>query len=254
MSFKDQIHIAMKEKGANIVLALDVTDTQPLSVLKRSLTILRDTQHSICAVKINLQTLILLGLEGVKKIIREAHNFGLPVIMDCKMNDVGNSNVKFAEVLFNVGFDALIANPFVGWKGALQPVFELSRREGKGVILLVYMSHPGADEGYGQIVLDPSCNKPTPQYRVFAEKALRWGADGAVVGATRPEKVGEVYEILREEVPIYSPGVGVQGGSAIEALKAGASYLIIGRSIIMSNNPERTVKRFKEEIGEFLKL
>ncbi|MBS7659101.1 orotidine 5'-phosphate decarboxylase, partial [Candidatus Bathyarchaeota archaeon] len=65
-------------------------------------------------------------------------------------------------------------------------------------------------------------------------------------GATRPEKVKEVYVILGEKIPIYSPGVEVQGGSIEAVLKAGARYLIVGRAITMSSDPVKTIKRMLE--------
>jgi orotidine-5'-phosphate decarboxylase len=58
-----------------------------------------------------------------------------------------------------------------------------------------------------------------------------------VVGATVPEKIREIHGILGEKVPIYSPGIGVQGGAAETALKAGTRYLIVGREITLAQNP-----------------
>jgi len=151
-----------------------------------------------------------------------------------------------AEYYYEAGFDALIANPFVGWEEGLKPVFEVAKNRRKGVILLGYMSHKGAGEGYGQMVVDIESEQKKPQYLVFAEKALKWGADGVVVGATYPEKIREIHAVLGEKIPIYSPGVGVQGGEIESALKAGASYLIVGRVITLSENPAETAKKIRE--------
>jgi orotidine-5'-phosphate decarboxylase len=76
------------------------------------------------------------------------------------------------------------------------------------------MSHKGANEGYGQTIIDPETSEKTLQYLAFARKALKWGADGVVVGATVPQKITEVKQVLKEEVAIYSPGIGAQGGAA----------------------------------------
>ncbi|MEM3839514.1 MAG: orotidine 5'-phosphate decarboxylase / HUMPS family protein, partial [Candidatus Bathyarchaeia archaeon] len=137
-------------------------------------------------------------------------------------------------------------NPFVGWEEGLKPVFEVASNQRKGVILLVYMSHKGAGEGYGQMVVDAESGQKKPQYIVFAEKALTWGADGVVVGATYPEKIREVHKVLGRKIPIYSPGVGVQGGEIESALKAGASYLIVGRAITLSENSAEIAKRIRD--------
>jgi orotidine-5'-phosphate decarboxylase len=163
--------------------------------------------------------------------------------MDCKINDIGATNQVIAEYYYDAGFDALIANPFVGWEEGLKPVFDVANKLQRGVILLAYMSHKGAAEGYGQTIIDPETAKKTAQYVSFAEKALSWKADGVVVGATCPEKIREIHRILKENVPIYSPGVGVQGGAAEAARTAGARYLIVGREITLSQNPAAAAKK-----------
>ena len=168
--------------------------------------------------------------------------------MDCKANDIGATNKVIAQYYYSAGFDAIIANPFVGWDEGLKPIFEIAKKMNRGVILLVYMSHKGAKEGYGQLVYNKGKKEKIAQYVSFARKALEWGADGAVVGATVPEKIKEIHKILGDKIPIYSPGIGAQGGKAISALNSGASYLIVGRSITLAKNPNETVKTLIEKL------
>lgn len=247
MSFQLKMSYSTKKTDSNIVLALDLPPDQPESLLFRSIQMLKETHSHICAVKINRQLVLPLGLfSGVQKILSIAQDLELPTIMDCKINDVGHTNRIIAEYYYKAGFDAVIANPFVGWEQGLRPVFEAANQMHRGVILLVYMSHKAAEEGYGQTIQNPKTKKLSSQYLVFAEKALSWKADGAVVGATYPEKIREVHEILKEKIPIYSPGLGAQGGDVKATLKSGASYLIIGRTITLSENPGETAKRIKD--------
>lgn len=243
-----------KKKHSNIVLALDLPYDQPQSLLSRSIQILKETHSHVCAVKINRQLVLPLGLfNGVQKILSVAQDLELPTIMDCKINDVGHTNRIIAEYYYKAGFDAVTANPFVGWEQGLQPVFEVAEQMRRGVILLVYMSHKAAGEGYGQTIQNPKTEQLSPQYLTFAEKALSWNADGAVVGATYPEKIKEVYRILGENIPIYSPGVGVQGGGVEATIKSGARYLIVGRTITLSENPAETAKRIRDAAKRCLK-
>ena len=112
--------------------------------------------------------------------------------MDAKVNDIGATNQVIAEYYFAAGFDALIANPFIGWDEGLKPLFDVSHRLNRGMIFLCHMSHKSAGEGYGQTIIDPETDQRTLQYLSFARKALKWGADGVVVGATVPQKIAEV--------------------------------------------------------------
>ncbi|MBS7656682.1 orotidine 5'-phosphate decarboxylase [Candidatus Bathyarchaeota archaeon] len=247
MSFKQRMAELAEKKDSNIVLALDQLPEDARSLVEIGIKILEKTHPYICAVKLNHHLVLPLGLfDGTKKIVDKAHNLNLPVIMDCKINDIGYTNRVISENYFNAGFDAVIANPFVGWDDGLQPVFEVAEKMSRGVILLVYMSHKAAWEGYGQIVHDPNADELKAQYLVFAQKALAWNADGAIVGATYPEKIREIRTILKEKVPIYSPGVGVQGGEVKAAVEAGSKYLIIGRSITLADNPRQAAKSFRD--------
>ena len=247
MSFRLKINRSAEKKHSNIVLALDLPFDQPHYLLSRSIKILKETYSHLCAVKINRQIVLPLGLfNGVQKILGITKDLELPTIMDCKINDVGHTNRIIAEYYYKAGFDAVTANPFVGWAQGLQPVFEVANEMRRGVILLVYMSHQAAGEGYGQTIQNPRTEQLTSQYLAFAEKALSWDADGAVVGATYPEKIREIHEILREKIPIYSPGVGVQGGDVKTTIEAGARFLIVGRTITLSENPAETAKHIKE--------
>src|SRR3989337_4042474 len=140
---------------SNIVLGLYLPSDPPRRLMARSLRILDLTHQHLCALKLNRKAVLPLGLfDGVKEIVERAHDLRLPAIMDAKINDIGNTNKAIAEYYFKAGFDAVIASPFVGWEEGLQPVFEVARQMKRGVIVLVYMSHKGGGEGYGQTVPD----------------------------------------------------------------------------------------------------
>jgi orotidine-5'-phosphate decarboxylase len=247
LSFKVRIQEAAKTKGSKIVLALDFpyeSKENRQKLLSKAQKILKIVQPYICAVKINHHLVLPLGtFDGVQQLVEQIQGQGVMAIMDAKVNDIGATNQVIAEYYYTAGFDALIANPFVGWDEGLKPLFEVSKRLNRGVILLCYMSHKGSCEGYGQTIIDSETKEKTLQYISFAKKALKWGADGVVVGATYPEKIKEVKQILGQNVSIYSPGVGAQGGDADTAIKAGANYLIVGREITAADDPAKVASR-----------
>ncbi len=243
---------ASESMNSQLVLALDFPYEAPenrINVIDRAQKILKEVHPYICAVKINHHLVLPLGtFDGVQQLVEQIRGQGLLAIMDAKVNDIGATNQVIAEYYYSAGFDAIIANPFVGWDEGLKPLFEVSQRLNRGVILLCYMSHKGASEGYGQTIIDQSTGEKTFQYVSFAKKALKWGADGVVVGATYPEKVREIKQILNEKVPIYSPGIGAQGGAAEMAVKSGARYLIVGREITMASDPAQTARKLCDSV------
>jgi orotidine-5'-phosphate decarboxylase len=254
MSFKAKMETVAKKKESRIVLALDFPFRNPEKreeLLAEAQHVLEAVHPYVCAVKINHHLVLPLGtFNGVQQIVAQAHEDGLLAIMDCKANDIGATNQVIAEYYYAAGFDALIANPFVGWDEGLKPIFDVARKLQRGVVLLGYMSHKGAGEGYGQTVCDATGAK-TAQYVAFAKKALEWRADGVVVGATYPEKIVEIHKVLGDSVPIYSPGIGVQGGAAEASLKAGARYLIVGRSITLASDPREAAKGLWTSLKHF---
>jgi orotidine-5'-phosphate decarboxylase len=235
-----------RKSGSRIILAADLGGPYE-SRVRRASSLVGSLQERIVAVKVNWHLLLPHGALGMRELAERCHGAGLPLIADMKLNDIGSTNVEAAEILFSNGFDALIANPFVGYEEAIRELLAKSREMGKGVILLVYMSHAGAKEGYGLNV------GGEPIYLRFARKARRWGADGAVVSSKSPSVIRRVRSVLAEGQVILSPGVGFQGGDARKAVEAGSDYVIVGRSIVGSKDPSRAVDALNRELGRVRK-
>ncbi len=245
-SFTRKLSAAAYIRKSRLIVGLDLTadmtikrKTEINRIEKEALRIVSLTAEHAVAFKFNRQLVLPLGLfSGVPKIIDAIHDLGLTAIMDCKINDIGNTNSWIARYYFEAGFDAVIVNPLVGWEGGLDSVFEMAKNQDRGVITLCYMSHPAADEGYGLYVATERNKKARePLYLTFAQRAKNWQADGVIVGATYPEKIAEVRSVLGSKIPIISPGIGAQGGGARQAIEAGASYVIAARSIVESDDP-----------------
>jgi orotidine-5'-phosphate decarboxylase len=110
-----------------------------------------------------------------------------------------------------------------------------------GVISLVYMSHENVREGYGLSIVQgkSSRRKILPLFEIFLKYAKTSKVDGIVVGATHLKTLKYISSI--SSIPVYSPGVGTQGGNPKLAISRGSNYLIIGRSILRSKNQRKTL-------------
>jgi len=140
---------------------------------------------------------------------------GIPVILDSKRGDVGNTAQRYAiEAFERYAADAVTVNPYLGGD-AIEPFLKY---QDKGVIVLCRTSNPGARDLQD---LDVGGRK---LYLVVAELAARqWNSRGnclLVVGATYPRELREIREVA-PDLPFLVPGVGAQGGDVAQAVRNG---------------------------------
>ncbi len=153
---------------------------------------------------------------------------GIPVILDSKRGDVGNTAERYAiEAFERYGADAVTVNPYLGGD-ALEPFL---RYADKGVIVLCRTSNPGARD-----LQDLEVSGRRLYHTVAELAARRWNSRGnclLVVGATYPRELAEIREIAGD-MPFLVPGVGAQGGDVAQAVENGQTTA--GTGLIISSS------------------
>ncbi|MBL8262499.1 MAG: orotidine-5'-phosphate decarboxylase [Xanthomonadaceae bacterium] len=131
----------------------------------------------------------------------------VPVILDSKRGDIGSTAQHYAREAFErYVADAVTVNPYMG-RDSAQPFLD---HADKGVVILCRTSNAGAGD-LQDLLID---GRPLYQH-VAAKVAREWNEHGncaLVVGATWPEQLREVRNIVGDDVPFLVPGVGAQGG------------------------------------------
>ncbi|UVS67944.1 orotidine 5'-phosphate decarboxylase [Nitrososphaera viennensis] len=229
------------KKKSRIVVALDPAANKR-NLKQFAIRTIDAVAGEACAVKFNFHLLLPLSSREIAEVTKRAHSRRLLCIADIKLNDIGDTNEVALEHLAKMGFDAAIANPFMG-ANTLASLAKKAHALGMGLIALVYMSHPDAADGYGL-----QAHGGMMMYRIFLDRAIKAYVDGIVVGATQADILNEISEKKKElkiSLPVYSPGVGAQGGDARQAVKSGSDYLIIGRSIFQAKDQAAAARRFR---------
>jgi orotidine-5'-phosphate decarboxylase len=237
-SYRDSIaHISMDKKSF-IILAIDLEPRY--HNLKYIENLISNIYPFLCAIKINFHLILPFGKKGIAKINRVIHSYGLLSIADIKLNDISNTNQVTLRYLHSMGFDSVIVNPIIGQK-QLKSLVRFAHKLGMGIISLAYMSHENASEGYGLNVVQGKSNKSKilPLFEIFLRYAEKSNVDGIVVGATHLKTLKYISSV--SSIPIYSPGIGIQGGNPKLAIDNGSNFLIIGRSILHSKNRRKTI-------------
>jgi orotidine-5'-phosphate decarboxylase len=236
--YRERIKQISEDNNSSIILALDL-ETRYHSH-RHIGSLVKNLHPFLCAVKINFHLILPFGKKEIQKINKVIHRYGLLSIADIKLNDISNTNFVTLQNLHSMGFDSVIVNPIIGQK-QLKSLVDSAHKLGMGVISLVYMSHENVSEGYGLDIVQgkSSRRKILPLFEIFLKYASKSNVDGIVVGATHLKILKHVSSM--SNIPIYSPGVGTQGGDPKLAITSGSNYLIIGRSILRSKNQRKTL-------------
>ncbi|GAC1399544.1 MAG: orotidine-5'-phosphate decarboxylase [Ktedonobacteraceae bacterium] len=180
------------------------------------------TYDLVCAYKPNSAFYEALEDVGTRIVIKTVKYIKqtyphIPVILDAKRADIGNTNQGYVEAAFDsICADAITVHPYLG-KEALAPF--LARKE-KGILVLVKTSNSGSDEFQSLPVGD----RQEPLYQAVARNvASTWNMHGncaVVVGATYPSELKQVRAIVGD-MPILIPGIGAQGANIATTVEAG---------------------------------
>jgi len=185
------------------------------------------------------------GWRSLIETIEYARGKDVPVLLDAKRADIGNTTRQYAELLDRA--DAITVTPYMG-RDSLEPF--LSRKDA-GVFVLCRTSNPG-----GADLQDLELAEGDRVYERVAALAETWnrnGNVGLVVGATAPDEL----EALREhvpELPFLVPGVGAQGGDAEAAvehgLADGVGLVNSTRGIIFAGEDGERVDEYATAAGQ----
>lgn len=194
-------------------------DRSPASVVRFCQELIEATHPFAAAYKPNLGFFAALGRTGLAVLwaVRHAIPHDIPVILDCKVNDMGSTAEAYAHGWFGeFGFDAITVNPYLG-EDAVAPYLSY---DGKGVIVLCKTSNPGSGD-----LQDLMLAEGQPLYLSVADRCDRWNdrypaSVGLVVGATYPEQLAQVRQRCPEQL-VLLPGIGAQGGDLEASIRAG---------------------------------
>jgi orotidine-5'-phosphate decarboxylase len=237
--FIEQLERAWDVNGSLVCVGLDpeierfppqVVD-QPSPIFQFNKAIIDATADLVCAYKPQFAHYAAYEAEDqLERTIDYIHRSypGIPVILDSKRGDVGNTAERYAiEAFERYHADAVTVSPYLGGD-SMEPFLKY---EDKGVIILCRTSNPGAGDLQD---LDVGGRR---LFHIVADLAARrWNTRGncaLVVGATYPRELAEVREIVGN-MPFLVPGVGAQGGDVAQAVQSGQTAA--GAGLVISSS------------------
>ncbi len=260
MKYKDKLARIQKKNNSFVCIGLDsdllklpkflLENRYPQFAFNKA--IIDATHNFVCAYKPNSAFYEAQGEHGILQLkmtcdyLRNKYR-QIPIILDVKRADIGESNDRYAKFAFEyLSVDAITLHPYLGHE-ALEPFL---KNADKGCYILCRTSNTGAGE-----LQDLKINGK-PLYQVVAKLvATVWDKNrncGLVVGATFPGELKTVRTIA-PRLQLLIPGVGAQGGDLQKAVqyaanKSGDGFVISSsRSIIFASNSKDFAQKAKIE-------
>ena len=198
------------------------------TIIEFNKTIIDATSDYACAYKPNSAFYEQYGAEGInalRRTIDHVHETApnMPVILDYKRGDIGNTNEGYVKFAFNyLEADAVTVHPYLGSE-AMKPFLDC---KDKGIIVLCRTSNKGAGEFQDKknLLQREFYTDSVELYKIVARNITKtWNYNNnclLVVGATYPGELKQVRKIVGD-MPILIPGIGAQGGDLQATLEAG---------------------------------
>lgn len=241
MRFADKVRACMGKNKSLLCVGLDNGDSDSM------IRIIEVTHDLVCAYKPNTAFYEAEGAKGIEALKKvciyiQTKYPEIPIILDAKRGDIGNTNEQYAKFAFEyLKADAITLHPYQGL-GALSP-FE--KYEDKGLILLVKTSNPESSEiqdmklANGKMVWEQVLQK-------VVERDKGRGQWGVVVGATHPEEMKMVRKLVGNMI-VLVPGVGAQGAKVEDIMNdetsRGSDMIInVSRGVLKASDPRAAAK------------
>ncbi|MFN9410362.1 MAG: orotidine-5'-phosphate decarboxylase [Akkermansiaceae bacterium] len=197
--------------------------------------VIEETSDYAAAFKPNMAYFEAMGIAGIKvleEILKEIPSH-IPIILDAKRSDIGETQKYYAQGYFNGwNVDAVTLNPFLGYD-SIEPFLDYA---GKAVYLLAVTSNAGTADFQQQDLKDG--RKVFELVTALGARAKTEGRltdVGYVVGLTNSESVLPKMP----NAPLLVPGLGAQGGDlgALAAAKRSAPDVInVSRGILYAQD------------------
>ena len=192
------------------------------------------------------------------EIVREIVGAGSRVFLDLKFHDIPNTVAGAAREAARLGVSLLNVHALGGremMRRAAESVAEVAEREGferPSVIAVTVLTSSDA-----ATLSETGINfTPEGQATLLARLAASCGLDGVVASAHEVKQVRAVA--MRENFLVVTPGVRQKAAghddqkrvmSPSEAVRAGADYIVVGRTILNAPDPTAAAREISEEIA-----
>lgn len=228
-----------------VITALDYPDAaSALECAKR-------LKPELCALKVGKELFTAAGPQLVEKL----QDQGFKIFLDLKFHDIPNTTAKAVAAAARLGV-WMVNVHCSGGRVMMEAAAEAAASQAHKPILIGVTVLTSMDEAQ---LKDLGITDPIDEVVLrLASLAKECGLDGVVSSA---REAALIKECIAQPFVNVTPGIRPAGAALgdqkrvltpLEALKAGADYLVIGRPITQAADPVAALESINAEIKEFL--
>lgn len=231
----------MVKSNPRVIVALDFPGA------KEAINVVNTLNPSLCRVKVGKELFTRAG----PSLVEELQKKGFEVFLDLKFHDIPNTVAQACRAAAELGVWMVNVHTLGGRRmmEAAREAIDGSSYKPLLIGVTILTSMGGDDLREVGLPADPQENVLR-----LAQLAENAGLDGVVCSAM---EVTMLRENVRQGFCLVTPGVRPAGASTDdqnrimtpeEAVKAGSSYLVIGRPITQAQNPEAELEKINSVI------
>jgi len=229
---------------AELIVALDVPDRG------EAVSKVKSIGEGVGFYKIGLE---LFAAEG-PDVVKAVKDLGKKVFLDLKLHDIPRTVERAVRSCARLGVDMLTVHSSGGnamMRAAASAAAEFGTSAPKVLAVTVLTSMDEQDLRD----IGVSGRTPAEQVRAAAFLAVSSGVDGLVCS---PREVGALSAALKKGTLFVTPGVRPAGAALgdqkrvatpAEAVRDGATHLVVGRPVLAAEDPAAAAKAILAEIG-----
>jgi orotidine-5'-phosphate decarboxylase len=215
-----------------------------LPTVERAAAVVRDLEGTASFYKIGYQLAFAGGLDFARELV----GGGAKVFLDMKLLDIDNTVAKGVENVVRMGVHMLTVHAY---PKAMKAAVEAAR--GSDLCLLAVTVLTSMDE---QDVIDAGYEyDPHTLVLRRSEQALHAGMGGIVCSAA---EAGAVRKVVGADMAVVTPGIRPAGAdhgdqkrvlTPADAMRAGASHLVVGRPIVGAPDRRAAAQAILDEMA-----
>lgn len=231
----------MNASEPRVIVALDFPALQP------ALDLLAQIDPQQCRVKIGKEMFTRAG----PALVEQVAGMGFEIFLDLKYHDIPNTVAAACEAAADMGVWMMNVHASGGREMMTTAAERLARRQRRPLLIGVTILTSLGQEDIAEIGYAGS---PADNVRRLAALAEDSGLDGVVCS---PLEVSPLRAERGAAFRLVTPGVRPAGASVDDqkrimtpgdAIRAGASYLVVGRPITAADDPPAALKAINAEV------